>query len=309
MIFIPGGEFIMGTDDPQSYLPERPAHRIIVDSFWIDEHPVTNQQFAKFIKATKYITTAEKKPDWEELKKQLPPGTPKPSDNKLVPASLVFKAPKDAVPLNNMHYWWHWVPGAHWKHPEGAKSHLKHKNKHPVVQVSWEDAKAYCEWRGASLATEAQWEYAARGGLKEKRYAWGDELKPQGQWMANIFQGKFPHHNTQEDGFAGTSPVKSFPPNAYGLYDMIGNVWEWCADFYSTKIYHDYKNHGTIKNPQGPDKPFDPEFPLEPRRVIKGGSFLCSDHYCLNYRPSARRGMAQDTSMSHIGFRCVSNRS
>lgn len=307
MIFISGAEFMMGTDDPQSYLPERPAHRVSIESFWIDEHPVTNEQFEKFVKSTQYRTTAERKPDWEVLKKQLSVEVAKPAEDKLVPASLVFRAPSGPVPLNNMYYWWHWVPGASWKHPQGPKSQIQDKKNHPVVQVSWDDAQAYCQWRGGTLPTEAQWEYAARGGLEGKRYAWGDELKPQGKWMANIFQGRFPYLNTQEDGFEGTSPVKTFAPNGYGLYDMIGNVWEWCSDFYSTKIYAEYKEKAFIKNPQGPAVPFDPEYPLEPRRVIKGGSFLCSAQYCLNYRPSARRGMAQDTSMSHTGFRCVVN--
>lgn len=308
MVWIPAAEFTMGTDDPQSYACERPAHRVKTGGFFMDEHLVTNEEFKKFVDATGYLTTAEKKLDWELLKKQLPAGTPKPADSQLVPGSLVFSPPNDPVSLNNINLWWKWVKGANWKQPEGPNSKmnsLTHKKMHPVVHVSWDDAKAYCEWNGGTLPTEAQWEIAARGGLSQKRYPWGDELRVKGRWMANTFQGLFPHYDTQEDGFAGTSPVKSFPPNGYGLYDMIGNVWEWCSDWYSINLHSDYKNKGIVENPLGPDRAFDPDYPLEPKRVTKGGSFLCNDQYCINYRTSARRGTAQDTGASHIGFRCA----
>lgn len=226
MVLIPAGQYTMGTDDPKSFPNERPAHQVKVNSFWMDEHDVTNAEFEKFVKATGYVTTAERKPDWEELKKQLPPGTPKPDDSVLVPGSMVFTPTTGPVDLRNMEAWWRWVPGASWRHPEGPDSNIKGRENHPVVQVSWDDAVAYAKWAGKRLPTEAEWEFAARGGLENKRYAWGDEFQPGGKWMANIWTGDFPYHNTAEDGFKGTAPVKSFPPNGYGLYDMGGECLE-----------------------------------------------------------------------------------
>lgn len=308
MKWIPAGEFTMGTNDPRSMPNERPAHKVHVEGFWMDEHPVTNAEFEKFVKATGYITTAERKPEWEELKKQLPPNTAKPKDEVLVPGALVFSPPSHAVALNNSFAWWKWVTGANWRHPEGPGSDLKGRENHPVVQVSWEDANAYAKWAGKRLPSEAEWEYAARGGLKEKRYPWGDEFKPNGKHMANTFQGHFPHDGIAEDGYLRTSPVKSFPANGYGLYDMAGNVWQWTNDWYRADTYVDRASQGIcLNNPIGPEKSFDPLEPYATKRVIKGGSFLCNPSYCESYRPSARRGEAVDTGTSHVGFRLVSS--
>jgi formylglycine-generating enzyme required for sulfatase activity len=306
MRWIPAGEFTMGTDDPKSMRNERPAHRVRLDGFWMDAHDVTNAEFRRFVEATGYVTTAERKPSWEELKKQLPPGTKKPDPSRLVPGSLVFTPPARQVPLNNLSRWWRWVPGADWRHPQGPGSSIQGKDNHPVVHVSWHDAAAYAKWAGKRLPTEAEWEYAARGGLEGKRFAWGDEFRPGGKHMANTWQGKFPVKDTAEDGFAGTSPVGSFPANGYGLYDMAGNVWQWCSDWYRADA-HDQCAAGVCccENPAGPADTFDPADPYAARRVIKGGSFLCHVSYCESYRPSARRGTPPDTGTSHIGFRCV----
>jgi len=305
MVWVPGGEFTMGTDEAESYEAERPAHRVKVDGFWMDETEVTNKDFEKFVKATGYITTAEIKPDWEELKKQLPPGTPKPPDDVLVPGSLVFTPPAHPVPLSDMSAWWAWKTGADWKHPEGPGSDLKGRENYPVVHISWDDAAAYAKWAGKRLPTESEWEFAARGGLESKRYSWGDEFKPDGKWMANTFQGNFPNMDKGEDGFKGLAPVKSFQPNGYGLYDMIGNVWEWTSDWYRLDAYQTLVGKKVILNPQGPSESYDPAEPLAPKRVTRGGSFLCTDQYCVNYRPSARRGTAFDSGSSNVGFRTV----
>jgi formylglycine-generating enzyme len=308
MVWIPPGEFAMGTDDPKSMQNERPAHRVRVDGFWMDEHDVSNAEFRRFVDATSYVTTAERPVDWEELKKQLPPGTPKPDKSKLLPGSLVFTPPDHAVPFNSMAGWWTWTTGASWQHPEGPGSSLDGRDDHPVVHISYDDAVAYATWVGKRLPTEAEWEYAARGGLEGRRFAWGDELLPNGKHMANIFQGDFPYRNTAEDGFAGTSPVKSFPPNGYGLYDMAGNVWQWCSDLYRADAHEQSAAKDLCDNPAGPRDAFDPSepsAPFAPRHVIKGGSFLCHVSYCESYRPSARRGRPPDTGSSHVGFRCV----
>jgi formylglycine-generating enzyme len=306
MVWVPGDEFTMGTDDEKSQPNERPTHLVRVDGFWMDATDVTNAEFAKFVSATGYVTTAERKPDWEELKKQVPPGTPKPDDSLLVAGSLVFTPPDHPVDLRDMSAWWAWTPGASWRHPEGPGSDIKGRAEHPVVQVSWDDAVAYAKWAGKRLPTEAEWEYAARGGLVNQRFAWGSEFQPGGKAMANTWTGKFPYKNTAEDGFAGTSPVKSFPANGFGLYDMGGNVWNWCADFYRADAFA-LQNTGCCVNPKGPDSTFNPSRGVaeNPERVTKGGSFLCHADYCEGYRPSARRGTPPDTGSGHTGFRCV----
>jgi formylglycine-generating enzyme required for sulfatase activity len=307
MVWVPGGEFNMGTDDSQSFPNERPAHRVKMDGFWMDRHDVTNDEFKKFADATGYITTAEKKPDWEEMKKQLPSGTPKPDGSLLVPGSLVFVGTTNEVDLRDVSQWWRWTPGASWRHPGGPNTDIKGRGNYPVVQISWEDAVAYSKWAGKRLPTEAEWEYAARGGLENKRYPWGDEFTPKGKYMANVWTGKFPYLNTKEDGFEGLAPVESFPPNNYGLYDMAGNAWQWCADWYRADVHQQLKDTGGVcsVNPPGPLGSYDPLEPYAPKRVLKGGSYLCNDAYCESYRPSARRGETPDTGMSHISFRCV----
>lgn len=303
MKWISSGVLTMGTDDPKSQANERPAHKVQIDGFWMDEHLVTNAEFKKFVEKTGYLTTAERKPDWEDLKKQLPPNTSKPDESLLVAGSLVFTPPSHPVPLNNLHGWWSWVKGANWQHPEGPASNLKGRENHPVVHVSWDDANAYAKWIGKRLPTEAEWEYAARGGLENKRYPWGDEFKPNGKFMANTFQGEFPHKAIAEDGYVGTSPVKTYPANGYGLYDMVGNVWEWTNDWYHATIYQQLAKQPMCPNYAGPAHTFDPQDPYATKRVIKGGSFLCHVDYCESYRPSARRGQTPDTGTSHIGFR------
>ncbi|HEX8038361.1 MAG TPA: formylglycine-generating enzyme family protein, partial [Chryseosolibacter sp.] len=232
MLWIPGGTFVMGTDDAEAYPHERPAHQVKVNGFWMDETEVTNADFEKFVSATGYITVAERKPTWEDLRRQSPPGTPRPADSLLVPGSLVFNPPKQPVMLNDYSQWWRWLPATDWKHPEGPASNLEGKMNFPVVHVAFEDATAYCTWAGKRLPTEAEWEFASRGGAEQQRYAWGNNVKVNGRFMANTFQGSFPNFNSAEDGFERLAPVRSFPPNAYGLYDMIGNVWEWTGDWY-----------------------------------------------------------------------------
>ena len=305
MAWIPGGEFTMGTDDPEGPPTERPAHKVRVDGFWMDITEVSNAQFRAFVDATHYLTTAEKPVDWESLKKELPPGTPKPSEERLAPGSLVFTEPGRAVPLDDPANWWRWVAGANWRHPEGPGSSIEGKDDHPVVHVSWEDAAAYARWAGKRLPTEAEWEFAARGGLEGRKYAWGDEFEPSGKPMANTWQGPFPEKNTLADGFLRTAPGKTFPPNGYGLFDMVGNVWEWCGDWYRPDAYRLIPAGETPRNPGGPESALDPADPYQPKRVTRGGSFLCSANYCTNYRPAARRGTAVDSGMSHLGFRCV----
>jgi len=307
MVWIPAGEFTMGTDDPTARVEERPAHRVYVSGFWMDVTDVTNANFEKFVTATGYVTTAERKPDWEELKKQLPPDTPKPDDSVLVPGALVFTPPDHAVPLDDMSAWWTWTPGASWRHPEGPGSDISNRKNHPAVQISWDDAVAYAKWAGKRLPTEAEWEYASRAGAEGKRYYWGNEFRPGGKWMANTWTGDFPQYNTAEDGFAGTSPVKSFPANAFGLYDMAGNVWQWCADLYRADAFATCSKKDCCFNPQGPTNSFNPTRSVMDNleRVTKGGSFLCSASYCESYRPTARRGVPPDTGSAHIGFRCV----
>ena len=303
MILIPSGTFSMGADNNQAGADEYPKHTVKVDSFLMDEHEVTNAQFAKFVKATGYITTAEKKPDWEDLKKSVPPGTPKPPDSVLVAASLVFKQTEQEVNLNDYNQWWSWTPGADWKHPQGPGSSIKGKDNYPVVQVSWYDAVAYCKWAGKRLPTEAEWEWAARGGLKNNIYPWGNEGVNTGKPKANTWEGNFPYYNNNKDGFVRAAPVKTFAPNGYKLYDMAGNVWEWCSDWFDANYYSTLK--GVAVNPKGSDKSFDPDEPYAEKRSLRGGSFLCNDSYCSGYRNSRRMKSSPDTGLEHTGFRCV----
>lgn len=306
MILIPGGTFVMGTAGDTPHRNEQPAHTVRLDSFYLDETEVTNAQFRAFVDATGYATTAEKPLVWEELRKQLPPGTPMPPPEKLAPGSLVFTPPAGPIPTADMSRWWTWTPGACWKHPEGPGSDLSGRDDHPVVHVSWDDANAYAKWAGKRLPTEAEWEYAARGGLAGKRFPWGDDAPTDTDGAkANIWQGRFPDLNAKADGHDRTAPVKSFPPNGYGLYDMSGNVWEWCADWYRADAYAGRKEAAV--NPAGPSDFWDPAEPLVPKRVVRGGSFLCHVTYCESYRPAARRGTAVDTGMSHTGFRCAAS--
>jgi formylglycine-generating enzyme required for sulfatase activity len=306
MVWIPGGEFAMGTDDRLAWPDERPAHRVRVDGFWMDATDVTNAQFRAFVEATGHITTAEKPMDAEEILKQSPPGTPKPPPEKLVPSSLVFQpTPGPVKDLRDYSQWWHLVPGANWRHPEGPGSNIEGREDHPVVHVSWHDAVAYAKWAGKRLPTEAEWEFAARGGLEGKTYVWGNDAFSEEKPQCNCWQGEFPWKNTEKDGYLRTSPVKAFPPNGYGLYDMAGNVWQWCSDWYQVDLYRERAGQGVIVNPTGPERSRDPRQPYSPLRCQKGGSFLCHPSYCLRYRPSARHGCTPDTGMSHIGFRCV----
>jgi len=303
MAFIPAGTLNMGGDNEQADNDEYPKHNVAIDSFWIDETEVTNLQFQAFVEATGYVTVAERPIVWEEMAKDLPPGTPPPPDSLLQPGALVFKATDTPVSFNDPSQWWEWVIGANWKHPEGPGSNIADRMDHPVVQVAWEDASAYAEWAGKRLPTEAEWEWAARGGLQDNIYPWGNETVKEGKPKANFWQGMFPYQNDLDDGFFSTAPVKSFPPNGYGLYDMAGNVWEWCADWYN----YNYYAEGTAKtpNPQGPSKSFDPQMPYTQQRSMRGGSFLCNDDYCSGYRNARRMKSSPDTGLCHAGFRCV----
>lgn len=306
MIFVKGGEFLMGASDNRGRKDEYPQHKVKLNSYYIDATEVTNAQFAEFVKATGYITTAEKAPDWEELKKQLPEGTPKPADSLLVAASLVFKSSENPLPLNNPGLWWDWKKGADWKHPQGEGSNLKGKENYPVVHTSWEDANAYAKWAGKRLPTEAEWEYAAKGGFKDQPYPWGSEEPYEGKPKANTWDGKFPYLNTKADGFNELAPVKSYSPNAYGLYDMAGNVWEWCSDNYDENYYKTLQDK-IIENPKGSSQSFDPRMPGTSVKVVKGGSFMCNEMYCSGYRVSSRMASSPDTGLENTGFRCVAD--
>ena len=308
MVWIPGGEFSMGSDAASETLcglpgvtrDALPIHRVYVDGFWMDATEVTNEQFEKFVKATGYITVAEQTPTKEEF--------PTAPPENLVAGSTVFTATSQPVPLNDYFQWWSYVHGADWRHPTGPDSDLKGREKYPVVQIAYEDAAAYTKWAGKRLPTEAEWEFAARGGAAGKLYAWGDELKPGGKFAANIYQGRFPLENGDagEDGFKGIAPVAQFSPNSYGLYDVAGNVWEWCSDWYRPDYYVTLVGAGAVaRNPQGPDTPFDPAEPAEKKRVHRGGSFLCTDQYCTRYMVGTRGKGEARTASNHLGFRCV----
>jgi formylglycine-generating enzyme required for sulfatase activity len=308
MVWIPGGEFLMGCEDPRScpcggpdpMNDARPIHRVYVDGFWMDKTEVTNEQFAKFVEATNYITIAERTPRAEDIPGALP--------EKLVAGSTIFTPTPGPVPLNNHYQWWRYQNGANWRHPLGPDSDIKGQENIPVVHIAYDDALAYCKWAGKRLPTEAEWEFAARGGLEQKLYAWGDELKPEGKWMANTYQGKFPVQggDTGEDGFVGIAPVAQYPANGYGLYDMAGNVWEWCSDWYRPDYYETLARAGKVaRNPQGPSSSLDPLEPKQPKRVHRGGSFLCTDQYCTRYMVGSRGRGEVNTASNHVGFRCV----
>jgi sulfatase modifying factor 1 len=307
MVWVPGGEFSMGANGavdgvtccpPGTISDTGPIHRVDVDGFWMDATEVTNAQFAEFVAATGYRTVAEIAPTREEF--------PTAPPENLVAGSVVFTPPSEAVSLEDHFQWWTFVPGANWRHPEGPGSDLKGRENHPVVHVADPDAVAYAKWAGKRLPTEAEWEFAARGGLTGKLYSWGDDFKPGGKFAANTHQGRFPVKDTAEDGFAGVAPVKSFLPNGYGLFDMAGNVWEWTSDWYRADYYATLAAAGrVVRNPQGPDSSLDPDEPTEKKRVHKGGSFLCSDQYCTRYMVGTRGKGEVNTSTNHLGFRCV----
>ena len=283
MVWIAGGAFRMGSEDfPES----RPIHAVTVDGFWIDATEVTNEQFGKFVAATGYVTVAERVPDV--------PGFPQ----KKQPFSGVF------LPAGGNGSWWQAVDGADWRHPEGPATTIQGREHHPVVHIAWVDAEAYARWAGKRLPTEAEWEFAAWGGQTGTKYVWGDDLKPGGKWMTNAWQGKFPSENTLEDGFRTTAPVRSYPPNGHGLYDMTGNVWEWCSDWYRA----DYFGKSPESNPGGPESSLDPQEPGAKKRVQKGGSFLCSELYCARYVAGARHCGEVESASNHVGFRCVRDR-
>ena len=303
MVFIPGGNFDMGGDNEEARSDEFPKHQVTVSSFWMDIAEVTNSQFKKFVDATGYTTTAERKIDWDEISIMLPPDTPKPHDSLLSPASLVFKEVSTSN-LNDYSKWWSLVKGANWKQPFGPGSDIIGKENFPVVHVSWEDANAYCEWSGKRLPTEAEFEFASRAGKINSVYTWGNEKVDNGVLKANTWDGEFPKKNTIKDKFYYAAPVKSFKPNNYGLYDLAGNVWEWCSDWYHANYYSMLPKQGSV-DPIGPDASYDPVEPFSEKKVIRGGSFLCNDSYCSGYRNAARMKTTPDSSSLHTGFRTV----
>ena len=312
MVFIQGGSFEMGSDGnikadgEKGYVgsDEFPKHQVEINSFWMDATEVTNIQFKAFVDATGYVTTAEIAPDWEEIKKSLPPGTPRPPDSVLAPASLVFIQTDGPVLLQDYSQWWRWTIGANWRHPFGPGSNIEGKDNYPVVHISWDDAQSYCKWAGKRLPTEAEWEYASRGGQINQIYSWGNEHINKGISKANSWEGDFPYNNELNDGYLYTAPVKSYLPNAYGLYDMAGNVWEWCQDWYHIDYYKMIVNE-ISNNPNGPNESYDPDEPYIKKRVMKGGSFMCNDSYCSGYRNSMRMKSSPDTGSLHTGFRTV----
>jgi formylglycine-generating enzyme required for sulfatase activity len=307
MARIKGGEYLMGSTDKDGSADEYPVHKVKLNGFWIDRTEVTNAEFQRFIDATGYVTTAEKAIIWEEMKRQLPAGTPRPADSLLAASSLVFHCRQHVVSLSDPSQWWTWVRGADWRHPQGPGSSIEGKENYPVVHVSWDDANAYARWAGKRLPTEAEWEYAARGGNTGGSFPWGNEPVELGKPKANTWQGDFPNDNTGWDGFKGAAPVKSFQANGYGLYDMAGNVWEWCSDWYSSDYYEQLQDGVTI-NPKGPSKSNDPNEQTVPKRVLRGGSFMCNASYCKGYRVSSRMKSSPDTGLEHTGFRCVADK-
>ena len=304
MVWIPGGTFYMGTDEKcesmcqiSGLTSDCKVHQVYVDGFWMDEHEVTNAQFEAFVKATGYKTIAEITPTRAEFPDALP--------EMLVAGSVVFNPPVQVESLNNFYQWWEYIKGANWRHPSGPESTIKGKANYPVIHIAWDDAIAYAKWAGKRLPTEAEWEFAARGGLSAKKFAWGDEFIPNGKYMANTFQGTFPTNDTGLDGYKGIAPVKQYPKNEYGLFDMTGNVWEWCSDWYTNDYYTTLSQNEITKNPQGPTASYDPAEPGVPKKVHKGGSFLCSDQYCSRYIMGTRGKGDRQTGTNHLGFRCV----
>ena len=308
MVWIPGGEFSMGSDatnDSMCSLPgltrdAQPVHRVQVDAFWMDATEVTNEECAKFVSATGYVTIAGRKPTQEEF--------PTAPPENLVAGSAVFKPTPEPVALDSYYQWWSYLPGADWQHPTGPESSLEGRGKYPVVQVAYDDAEAYAKWAGKRLPTEAEWEFAARGGAAGHLYTWGNDLKPGGKFPANIYQGNFPviTGDTGEDGFKGIAPVAQYGPNAYGLHDVAGNVWEWCSDWYRADTYSRQNPAGGVaRNPRGPDSSYDPAEPDEKKRVHRGGSFLCTDKYCTRYMVGTRGKGEVRSASDHLGFRCV----
>ena len=309
MAWIPGGEFSMGMADPrgmahggdEAMSDARPIHRVHVDGFWMDRTDVTNAEFARFVKATGYVTVAERKPLAKDF-----PGV---AAEQLVAGSIVFTPPDHSVALSDYSQWWRYAPGADWRHPLGPQSSIRERGSYPVVQIAYEDAAAYARWAGKRLPTEAEWEFAARGGLTGKPYVWGDEMRPNGRWMANTFQGRFPDDGRDSDGFAGLAPVARYPANGYGLYDMTGNVWQWTGDWYRPDAYAALQAKSEVAwNPKGPDSSFDPDEPGTPKRVQRGGSFLCTEQYCSRYLVGSRGKGDVSSATNHIGFRCVRDR-
>ncbi len=305
MVLIPGGEFSMGSINPvglenggnQEMNDSRPVHRVYLDGFYMDASEVTNAQFTAFVNATGFVTTAERKPTKEEY-----PGVP---EENLITGSVVFTPPNHKVPLDNFLQWWGYIPGADWKHPTGPGSTIVGKENYPVVQISWDDAVAYAKWAGKRLPTEAEWEFAARAGKTGNLYTWGNQFKPNGKLMANIFEGDFPYNDNSADGFKGIAPVKQFEPNAYGLYDIAGNVWEWCSDWYRSDYYRLQSKSSVSKNPKGPSESYDPDEPDIKKKVQRGGSFLCTDEYCTRYMVGTRGKSEITSGTNHAGFRCV----
>lgn len=310
MVWIPGGEFSMGAADPlgaddnvvgmQATEDSRPIHRVYVDGFWMDESEVTNAQFAAFVAATQYVTVAERVPTLDDFPDARP--------EMLVPGSVVFSPPDHAVPLDDHFQWWAFIDGANWRHPDGPKSDLEGKDRFPVVQIAYEDAQAYAQWAGKRIPTEAEWEFAARGGLSGQVYPWGNEFKQGGRWMANTHQGHFPEHDNHADGHGAVSEVARYPANGYGLHDVAGNVWEWTSDWYRPDYYADLASKaGVTRNPQGPAASFDPSEPGVSKRVHRGGSYLCTDEYCSRYMVGTRGKGEPSTGTNHLGFRLVRN--
>jgi len=309
MVWIPGGEFSMGANDPpdmddigmKATMDARPIHRVYVDGFYMDKTDVTNAEFAAFVKATGYVTVAERTPRPEDF-----PGAP---PDKLYAGGVVFSPPDHSVLLNNHLQWWSYIKGANWRHPSGPNSDIRGRTDYPVVQIAYEDATAYAHWAGKRLPTEAEWEFAARGGRAGKPFVWGDDFRPNGKWMANTHQGHFPNIDTGEDGFIGTSPVTNYAANPYGLYDMAGNVWQWTSDWYRPDYYNQLAAAGgVVRNPLGPASPLDPSEPTELKRVHRGGSYLCTDQYCSRYIVGTRGKGEVSTGTNHLGFRCVMTR-
>jgi len=309
MAWIPGGEFSMGANDPpdmddvgmKATLDSRPIHRVYVDGFYMDKTDVTNQEYAAFVKATGYVTVAERTPRAEDF-----PGAP---PENLIAGSVVFSPPNHEVPLDNHFRWWNYVHGANWRHPHGPQSGIKGMDQYPVVQINYEDAQAYAKWSGKRLPTEAEWEFAARGGFAGKPFVWGDEFRPGGKWMANTHQGHFPTHDTGDDGHVGLAAVALYPPNSYGLYDMAGNVWQWTSDWYRPDYYRQLAAAGGVaRNPQGPSSSYDPAEPNQAKKTHRGGSYLCTDQYCSRYIVGTRGKGEVSTGTDHLGFRCVMTR-